>query len=237
MLAEVPQTGLSEPMDILHPLLPLWFEIIVLFFVCWLIFVTVVLRIVRHWWKFPTPSFFGALLNAPHRKHIQPPSMIINGLGLRSGMKVVEIGCGPGTYTVDIARAVLPDGMVYAVDIQEGMLKQLQKKMEKQGITNIVPVLADANGDIPLEDGVADAAYAVAVIGEIPDPVAALKQVHRLLVPGGFYAQSELAIDPDFPLRRTVKRWAHEAGLSFRTALGGTLRYVLVFEKPQRKPL
>lgn len=228
---EVFQSGLHVTLDILHPLLPLWFEIIVLFFVCWLLFVTVVLRIVRHWWKFPAPSCFGVLLNAPHRKYIQPPSMIINGLGLRPGMKVVELGCGPGTYTIHIARAVLPDGMVYAVDIQEGMLRQLQRNMKTHGITNVVSVLADAEGHIPLDDGVADAAYAVAVIGEIPDPVAALKQVHRLLVPGGLYAQSELVIDPDFPLRRTVKRWAKDAGLVFRSALGGALRYVLVFEK------
>jgi len=218
-------------MDILHPLLPLWFEIIVLFFLCWFLFVVVVLRIVRHWWKFPTPAFFGALLNAPHRKHIQPPSMIIDGLGLKPGMKVVELGCGPGTYTLDVAKAVLPDGVVYAVDIQEGMLNQLRKKMERQGIANILPVLADAKGDIPLEDSIADAAYAVAVIGEISDPVSALKQVRRLLKPGGQFAQSELAIDPDFPLRRTTKRWAQEAGLTFRNGLGGTLRYVLVFEK------
>jgi len=225
------QTGLAEPMDILHPLLPLWFEIIVLFFLCWFLFVVVVLRIVRRWWKFPTPAFFGALLNAPHRKHIQPPSMIIDGLGLKPGMKVVELGCGPGTYTLDVARAVLPDGVVYAVDIQEGMLNQLRKKMERQGIANVVPVLADAKGDIPLEDGIADAAYAVAVIGEISDPVTALRQVRRLLKAGGLFAQSELAIDPDFPLRRTTKRWAQEAGLTFRKALGGVLRYVLVFEK------
>lgn len=225
------QTVLHEPLDILHPLLPIWFEIIVLFFVCWLFFVVVVLRIVRHWWKFPTPAFFGALLNAPHRKHIQPPSIIIDGLELKPGMKVVELGCGPGTYTLDVAKAVLPDGVVYAVDIQEGMLNQLRKKMERQAIANIVPVLADAKGDIPLEEGFADAAYAVAVIGEIPDPVRALKQVRRLLRPGGLFAQSELAIDPDFPLRRTTKRWAQEAGLTFKKSLGGVLRYVLVFEK------
>jgi len=230
-LMETLQAGLLEPTDILNSLLPIWFEIIVLFFVCWFFFVVVVLRIVRRWRKFPTPAFFGALLSAPHRKHIQPPSMIIDGLELKPGMKVVELGCGPGTYTLDVAKAVLPDGVVYAVDIQEGMLNQLRKKMERQGIANIIPVLADAKGAIPLEDSIADAAYAVAVIGEISDPVSALKQVYRLLKADGLFAQSELAIDPDFPLRRTAKRWAQEAGLTFRKALGGVLRYVLVFEK------
>jgi ubiquinone/menaquinone biosynthesis C-methylase UbiE len=130
-----------------------------------------------------------------------------------------------------VAQFILPDGIVYAVDIQEEMHDKMRKRMEKYGVGNILPVLADAEGNIPLDNESIDAAYAVAVLPEIPDPSKALLEVKRILKLGGLFASGEIVMDPDFPRRKTVKKWAEKAGFTFYSQLGHALRYVLVFKK------
>ncbi|MHA1934560.1 MAG: class I SAM-dependent methyltransferase [Candidatus Thorarchaeota archaeon] len=211
--------------------MPYWIEIPFIIALSIFLYIFVLTKIVRRYWKFPAPSFIGRFLNSAHRKRIQPPSMIVEALGLESGMNVVEVGCGPGTFTVDVAHAIQPDGVVYAVDIQEDMLNQLRITMEQKSVDNIVPILADAGGRMPIEDGFADAAFGVTVLPEIPDKIGALKEIRRVLRIGGLFADAELVIDPDWPLRRTVKRWAEQAQLEYSHELGHALRYVLVFRK------
>ncbi len=178
------------------------------------------------------PSAMGNIIAAgPYRTRIQPPSMIVDAIDAKPGMTVIEIGCGSGLYTVAVAKAILPDGVVYAVDIQERMLDKLRKRMEAEAVENIIPILADAEGHIPLDDSVADAIFSVTVLPEIPDPVKTLIQIKRLLTTNGVYADAELLIDPDYPMRRTIIKWAEKAGLVKLRAIGNRFRYVLVFRK------
>ncbi|MHA2067703.1 MAG: class I SAM-dependent methyltransferase [Candidatus Thorarchaeota archaeon] len=177
------------------------------------------------------PAAAGNAIAGRWRTRVQPPSMIVEAISGKPGMVVVEIGCGSGLFTVAVARAVQPDGMVYAVDIQEGMLEKLRERMKAEEVENITPILADAEGHIPLDDGVADALFSVAVLPEIPDPVAALIQFKRLLKDNGVWADSELLVDPDYPLQRTVTKWAREAGFVLDKKVGNAIRYVLVFRK------
>ncbi len=146
-------------------------------------------------------------------------------------MEIVELGCGSGFYTVAVAKAIQPAGLVFAVDIQQGMLDKLKARMEKEGVDNIIPVLADAEGEIPLDDGIADAVFSVTVLPEIPDPPKALLQVKRLLKDDGVFVNAEFLLDPDFPLRRTVVNWAKQAGFKLKRQVGNIFRHVLVFGK------
>ncbi|MFX1543536.1 MAG: class I SAM-dependent methyltransferase [Promethearchaeota archaeon] len=207
-------------------------EILLLVFLFLFLWVCVCVRSIRYFWKFPMPSAMGNVIAAgPYRNRVQPPSMIVGAIDAKPGMTVVEVGCGSGLYTVAVAKAVQPDGLVYAVDIQEGMLEKLRARMERDGVENIAPVLADAEGQIPLDDGIADAVFSVAVIPEIPDPIKAIEQIKRLMADEGVFAEAELLLDPDYPLRRTVIKWAKEAGLVLEKKAGNAFRYVLVFRK------
>ncbi|MGY5860034.1 MAG: methyltransferase domain-containing protein [Candidatus Thorarchaeota archaeon] len=180
------------------------------------------------------PAKMGnAIAAGPYRNRVQPPSMIIDAISAKPGMTVIEIGCGSGFYTVAVAKAVQPDGKVYAVDIQQEMLDKLKVRMENEGVENIVPVLADAEGRVPLDDGIANAVFSVTVLPEIPNPVKALDQVKRLLVDDGIYADAELMMDPDYPFRRTVVKWARKAGFTLKRQVGNAFSYVLVFSKDE----
>jgi len=207
-------------------------EVVIIIILILFLWVCVCVRSIRYFWKFPMPAVMGnAIAAGPYRSRVQPPSMIIQALEVRSGMKIVEIGCGSGFYTIAVAKAIQPAGIVFAVDIQQGMLDKLKARMEKEGVENIIPVLADAEGHIPLDDGTADAVFSIAVLPEIPDPPRALLQVKRLLKDDGIYVNAELLLDPDFPLRKTVVKWAQQAGFTLKRQLGSFFRHVLVFIK------
>lgn len=178
------------------------------------------------------PAVMGnAIAAGPYRSKVQPPSMIIDALEVRPGMEIVELGCGSGYYTVEVAKAIQPAGLLFAVDIQQGMLDKLKVRMEAEGVENIIPVLADAGGEIPLDDGIADAVFSVTVLPEIPDPPKALLQVKRLLKKDGVFVNAEFLLDPDFPRRGTVVKWARKAGFTLKHQVGNPLRHVLVFSK------
>jgi len=180
------------------------------------------------------PAKMGnAIAAGPYRSRVQPPSMIVEALDIRPGMEIVELGCGSGFYTIAVAKAIQPAGLVFAVDIQQGMLDKLKVRMDQEGVENIIPVLADAEGHIPLDDGVADAVFSITVLPEIPDPQKALLQVKRILKDDGIFVNAEFLLDPDFPLRRTVVKWARQAGFTLNRQVGNPLRHVLVFTKDE----
>ena len=207
-------------------------EVVLIIFIILFLWICVCVRSIRYFWKFPMPSRMGnAIAAGPYRSRVQPPSMIIKAMNARSGMEVVELGCGSGYYTVAVAKAIQPAGLVFAVDIQQGMLDKLEARMKEEGVNNIIPVLADAEGDVPLDDGVADAVFSVTVLPEIPDPPKALLQVKRLLKDDGVFVNAEFVLDPDFPRRKTVVNWATEAGFLLKRQFGNPLRHVLVFSK------
>ena len=194
----------------------------------------IVLRIVRKTVHFPAPAFMGRLLDSDLRRAVQPPSTIIARSGIRKGMKVLEVGCGSGAYTTYVARAVGPEGTVYALDIQPGMLEQLKKKLarpENADIRNVRPVEASAY-DIPLEDGSLDLAYTIAVLQEIPDRAKALAEIRRVLKPGGIMAVTEFLPDPDYPLKSTVVRQLTNAGFRQEGVYGGFWQYTVRAVKP-----
>ena len=209
-------------------------ELIMILFLFLFLWVCICVRSVRYFWKFPMPAKMGNLIAAgPYRSKVQPPSMIIEALDVRPGMEIVELGCGSGFYTIAVAESIQPTGIVFAVDIQQEMLDKLRVRMEDAGVSNIIPVLADAEGQIPLDDEMADAVFSVAVLPEIPDPPKALLQVKRLLKEDGVFVDAELLLDPDFPLRKTMVNWAKQAGFVLERQIGNPLRYVLVFSKSE----
>ena len=189
------------------------------------------MKIIRRFYKFPLPAFATRLIdNAWRRKVIQKPRIIADRLDLKPGMIVLEIGPGKGSYTKAVAEAILPDGLVYAVDIQQKVIDRLQKRIKDEKITNIIPKVEDVY-NLSFIDNTFDRIFAIACLPEIPDPVKALKECKRVLKNEGIISFSELLPDADYPLRRTEKKWAKEAGLEFLEGFGNFFVYQLNFIK------
>ncbi len=187
-------------------------------------------RIVRHFYRFPMPQFLADLIDNPLRRRIQPPEEMAVRHGLRPGMRVLEVGPGNGTYTLGAARRVGPLGQVVAVDIEPRMVERVQQRAAAEGVRNVQARLADVT-DLPFLDGSFDAVFMITVMGEVPSPVRALRELRRVLAPAGTLACSEVLMDPDYPLASTLTRWAERAGFRLREKCGNLLSYTLLFEK------
>lgn len=86
-----------------------------------------------------------ARFDDPERDAWQKPVEVVNALGIRPGSALADIGAGTGYFTVHLARATGPDGPVYAVDVEPGMVEYLAERAGKEGLPNIKPVLTPAD--------------------------------------------------------------------------------------------
>ena len=195
------------------------------------IWVFVIAKIGRRIYPFPIPHFMTEIIDNPvRRKYIQKPEQIAQRMGATSGSIVVEVGPGKGSYTKAVAKRIEPEGIVYAIDIQQPILDKLHKRIDEAGIKNIIPKLDDAY-NLSFEDNSVDIIFAIACLPEIPKPVKVLKEFKRILKPGGTISLCELFIDPDYPFRKTEKKWAEEAGLILKEEYGNWWSYQLNFGK------
>ncbi len=177
------------------------------------------------WWrKNPSACPYG------QRFWVEAPHPIISRDRLRAvlapepGERLLEIGPGTGYYTLDIAEWVGPEGRVEIFDLQQEFLDHVSGRAGERGLANVVPTQGDATA-LPYEDASIDAVALTAVLGEIPDPVAALREIRRVLKPGGRLIVGELFGDPHFTTLNTLKRQAAEAGLVFETHSGNWFAY------------
>jgi ubiquinone/menaquinone biosynthesis C-methylase UbiE len=120
--------------------------------------------------------------------------------------------------------------MLVTIDIEPRMIERVRRKAAAEGMGNVTAKVADVY-DLPFDDGTFDVVYMITVIGEIPEPVRAMREFHRVLSPSGTLVFSELLQDPDYPLAGTLLRWAASAGFRLRTKIGGVFYYTLIFEK------
>ena len=73
------------------------------------------------------------------------PYKILQAAGLKRGQKVMEVGCGPGFFTIPAAKIVGDGGLIYAVDTHPLAIKRVEKKIARENINNVKPILANAS--------------------------------------------------------------------------------------------
>jgi SAM-dependent methyltransferase len=123
-----------------------------------------------------------------------PPEQTLRTAGLTTGQTVVDLGCGPGYFTLPAAGIVGPRGTVYGVDVQPEMVEVCRQRATEAGVHN-VKVHLSAGSQVPLPDGIAGIVLVSLVLHEVEDPVALLREARRLLAPGGEVAVIELPKD------------------------------------------
>jgi ubiquinone/menaquinone biosynthesis C-methylase UbiE len=197
------------------------------------LFLQIVLRLVKRYYKIPAPAFAGRVLDSDYRRFLQPPGLILERSGIQSGMKVLEIGPGSGAYTTFVARAVGEQGVVYALDLQKDMLAQLKAKLELPENADIhnVELVNRSAYDLPYEFGSLDLVYLITAFQEIPDQQQALKEVMRVLKPGGILAVTEFLPDLDYPWMSTTAQMGLKAGFLIDAMEGNLWNYTVRFKK------
>jgi len=184
------------------------------------------------WWrKNPSACPYG------QRFWVEPPHPLITRKRLREvlapqpGERILEVGPGTGYYSVDVAEWVSPGGQLDIFDLQQEMLDHTMRRAREAGIENVAARQGDAR-ELPYEDATFDAAYLVAVLGEIPDQDAALRELTRVLRPGGRLVVGELFGDPHMVTAGALRARAQAAGLQFERRVGPPFGYFGVLVRP-----
>ncbi|MEX2114127.1 MAG: class I SAM-dependent methyltransferase [Pirellulales bacterium] len=205
----------------------------------WIVGILAVLYAVQHFawryasrrWSLPCPTMLSWAVDGPLVDRVAGTEITLQRMALVPGMTVVEIGPGPGRLLLPAARRVLPGGKAIGVELQQGMLDKLRRKLAHDDPGNIELIHADATRAVlPRES--ADLIFLCTVLGEIPDRAAALKNCFDALRPGGRLSITEIAGDPHYQSRSKVKALTSAAGFEPVNYAGNWWRYTANFRKP-----
>ena len=122
-------------------------------------------------------------LDSRIRGWIQDPQRIL-GPYIEEGMTVLDMGCGPGFFSIDLARMVGESGRVIASDLQEGMLQKLRKKIQGSELENRIILHKCQEDEFGVSEDV-DFVLAFYVIHEVPDQKKLFNEIKSLLKPNG----------------------------------------------------
>ncbi len=146
-------------------------------------------------------------------------------VGLDEGKKVLDFGCGSGKYTISAAELVGESGTVYALDIDENVLDEVEKKAASKGLRNIERIDVSCERDINLEDMELDIVLLIDVLHDIENREELFKKFYNSLKQEGIVSVYPMHID---------KEEVEEIGCSNGFNLAGEMLdgNILVFRKP-----
>jgi arsenite methyltransferase len=125
------------------------------------------------------------LLEPPDREAWQKPDQVMDALHIAEGTVVADLGAGGGWFTMRLARRVRPTGWVYAVDVQRLMIEAIQRRIKREGLTNVTAVLGEYHDPKLPAQARTDAVLIVDAFHEMEGPVRLLTNVARTLKPHG----------------------------------------------------
>lgn len=189
------------------------------------------LLIRRYYSHLPCPSSLSFLLENPFMGKVAGAQLLLDRADVAPGMRVLDVGCGPGRITLPAAQRVGSEGEVVALDIQPAMLRRVREKLEEQKVTNVRLLLAGI-GDGKTEPESFNRALLVTVLGEIPDKTAALREIYQSLKPGGILSITEVFPDPDIQTPGTIRKLAQEAGFGVDSKIGRFPAFTMNLVKP-----
>jgi ubiquinone/menaquinone biosynthesis C-methylase UbiE len=165
-----------------------------------------------------TPEEYAKFLEGADRVARMQVPRVVEALGLKPGMSVADLGSGSGLFTRPLAKAVLPGGVAYAVDIDPALLTIVERSAKDAGITNITTVLA-ATDDPKLPQPV-DLIFICDTLHHIGNQGPYTKKLRQYLKPGGRIAIidfSERWPDGHEPMRYSLHQlegWMKDAGFA-----------------------
>ncbi len=127
---------------------------------------------------------------------------------LEPGSRLLDVGCGPGTITMDLAELVGRDGRVTALERTEDALELARGEAARRGTANVDFAVGDVQS-LDLPDDTFDVVHAHQVLQHVDDPVQALREMRRVCRPGGLVAarESDYSAFTWFPESSELDRW------------------------------
>jgi ubiquinone/menaquinone biosynthesis C-methylase UbiE len=178
----------------------------------------------------PYPHQAAFLLNNPVRRVLSNPARKVDSIGLTGSERVLEVGPGPGFYSVQIARRITY-GRLDLFDLQPEMLDKARRQLELAGFHDVGFTTGEASDGFPYPEHTFDVAFLAAVIGEVPDKPACIRSLGRVLKPGGQLVFAEAFPDPDRMSVRELRDLIEPENFVFVAATGNRWHDVVRFRR------
>ena len=158
------------------------------------------------------PVGLASHLDNRFRRWVQNPEKILKPY-IEEGMTVLDVGCGPGFFSVDMAKMVGESGRVIAADLQEGMLQKLRKKIQGTELEERIILHQCDENRIGLSEHV-DFILLFYMVHEVPDAEGLFNEIETILKPKGlvFVVEPPLHVSQR-AFENTIQK-ARDAGLS-----------------------
>jgi ubiquinone/menaquinone biosynthesis C-methylase UbiE len=118
-----------------------------------------------------------------------PRRNILKEVGIKPGFRVLDYGCGPGSYTFPLAELVGESGQIYALDIHPLAIRRVKDMASKKRLANVQTILSDCQTGLP--DNSLDVVLLYDIFHHLSDPNKILKELHRVLKPSGVLSFSD----------------------------------------------
>lgn len=178
-----------------------------------------------------TPPALAFALHSRARLRLRDVAATLAPLDIRPGQRVLEVGAGTGTFTLPLAERVAPDGRIASIELQRAML-QWHVRRRGDAATDLVTLhQADAHA-LPFADDSFDRALMVAILPMVRDKQRALRELRRVLRPGGLLLVSEEWLEPEYVPLAVTRRWCERAGFEQVRGNRSAWFYTLVVRNP-----
>jgi ubiquinone/menaquinone biosynthesis C-methylase UbiE len=184
------------------------------------------------WWRrnpSAMPYWQRFFVDLPHPGITRERLIEVLELGPRD--RVLEVGPGTGYYALHVAERLGARGRLEVYDLQQEMVDHVMRAAKERGLKNVTGWTGDAQ-EMLFENNRFDAAYLTVMLGEIPDQDAALRELARVVKPGGRVVVGEIAVDPHYVTFSSLCERAQRAGLELDRRVGGPLAYFARFAVP-----
>ena len=158
------------------------------------------------------PVALSGSLDNSIRRWLQNPRKIL-GPYIKEGMTVLDVGCGPGFFTIEMARMVGKSGRAIAADMQEGMLQKVKEKIKRTELEERILLHKCGENNIGVSEPV-DFVLLFYMVHEVPNKEHFFNEIRAILKPNG----QVLIVEPPFHVSKSAfeetVRKAREAGFA-----------------------
>lgn len=175
------------------------------------------------------PYQWAFTLLFPLRKIFISPKQLIERMELEENHSVLELGPGPGFFSVPVAKR-LKKGKFVLADIQQEMLDYAKKRIERRKLTNVDFYLCNGK-NFALADESFHRIFMVTVLGEVENQDEYMQEFYRMLKPSGILSVSEQAGDPDKMTAAQISELAQKHNFSFYRIYGSRRNFTVNFKK------
>jgi len=175
------------------------------------------------------PNQWAFTLLFPIRNVFLSPRQLIKRIELQEDSTILELGPGPGYFSVPVAKE-LKRGRLYLADIQQEMMDYARKRLLKRRLFNTEYYLCDGK-TFAFKDNYFDIIFMVTVIGEVENKDDYIKEFFRMLKLGGILSISELAGDPDKMSIEELKILIEQHNFQFYKVYGNNRNFTINFKK------